>query len=76
VAADRVTFKGGVMRVTGEVRGCEPEVMAVFAWPWPWPFEVVDYDVDGAKQVIAVCRDHETANDARRDWTRSVSGGV
>jgi hypothetical protein len=64
-------FKGGTMRVTGVVRGCEPEVMAAFAWPWPWPFEVIGYGASGEKQVVAVCRDHETANDALRDWSRS-----
>lgn len=59
----RVTYKGGALRVTGMVRGCEPELMAEFGWPWPpaWPFEVVGYDADGVKHVIAVCQDHETA---------------
>jgi hypothetical protein len=71
VAVDRVTFKGGSFRVIGVVRGCEPEVMA---WPYPWPFEVIGYDERGAKQVVAVCLDHETANDALRDWSRSMGG--
>lgn len=74
MAIDRVMYKGGPMRVIGMVRGCEPEVAAVFDWPWPWPFEVVGYDTIGAKQVVAVCLDHETANDALRDWSRSLGG--
>lgn len=74
MAVVRKMFKGGSIRVTGEVRGCEPEVMAVFDWPYPWPLEVIGYAARGAKQVIAVCRDHETANDVLRDWSRSMGG--
>jgi len=73
---DRVVYKGGPIRVTGMVRGCEPEVMAATGWPYPWPFEVVGYDARGEKHVIAVCLDHETANDALRAWWRSNLGGA
>lgn len=76
MASDRVMFKGGAFRVTDTVRGCEPEVMAATGWPYPWPFEVVGYDADGAKRVIAVCLDHETAEDALRAWWRSNWGGA
>lgn len=66
MVADRVMFKGGSIRNLVEVRGCEPDIMQMFSWPWPWPFEV-----SAGGQVIAVCRDHEAANNAARDWMRS-----
>jgi len=72
MATDRVMYKGGAIRITGTVRGCEPEFMKEFGWPWPWPFEVRD----GARQVIAVCLDHETANQALHDLMRSEQGGA
>ena len=55
-----VMYKGGAFRITGTVRGCEPEVAEAFGWPYPhpWMFEVRDAD----RNVIAVCLDHETAN--------------
>lgn len=69
---DRVMFKGGTFRLTGTVRGCEPEVMGTFGWPWPWPFEVRA----GDGRVIAVCLDHETAEQALRDLMRNEWGGA
>ena len=76
MVGDRVMYKGGEFRVTGMVRCCEREVMAATGWPYPWPFEVVGYDADGAKRVVAVCLDHETAEDALRAWWLSNLGGA
>jgi hypothetical protein len=61
----RVMFKGGTIRVIGTVRGCEPEVAEACGWPYPrpWMFEVRDAD----RNVIAVCFDHETANQVLSD---------
>jgi hypothetical protein len=65
MAVERAQFKGGTFRVVGTVRGCEPGLMEEFGWPYPYPwvFEVRDVD----RRVIAVCLDHETANQVLRD---------
>jgi hypothetical protein len=72
MASDRVMYKGGAIRITGTVRVCEPEVMREFGWPWPWPFEVRD----GNRRVIAVCLDHDTANQALFDLRKSEQRGA
>lgn len=65
------TFKCGAIRLVAEVRGCEPIVMELFGWLWPWPFEV-----RSGGQVIAVCVDHATADQAVLDFLGSEQAGT
>jgi hypothetical protein len=71
MSGDRVLFKGGTFRMIGTVRGCEPAVMEAAGWPYPYPwmYEVRDTD----RRVVAVCSDHETANQVLRGQFTPIS---
>jgi hypothetical protein len=62
--SDRAMFNGGTFRMIGTVRGCEPEVMAAAGWPYPYPWMYEVRDVN--QRVIAVCSDHEMAEQVLR----------